>query len=93
MRIKCRQLIKKLAVYESTIAIQLPERIIIYELSDDSDPTDMNYKVKEKINIKIECSLLVLCSSNLILCQEKRLQSLSFSGQLEKEWFFESPIR
>lgn len=53
----------------------------------------MNYKVKEKISIKIECSLLVLCSSNLILCQEKRLQSLSFSGQLEKEWLFESPIR
>ena len=53
----------------------------------------MNYKVKEKINVKIECSLLVLCSKNLILCQEKRLQSLSFAGQLEREWNFPSQIR
>lgn len=53
----------------------------------------MNYKIKEKINTKIDCSLLVLCSHNLILCQEKRLQSLQFTGQLEKEWLFEAPIR
>lgn len=53
----------------------------------------MNYRIKEKINTKIECSLLVLCSNNLILCLEKRLQSLLFTGQLEREWFFDAPVR
>ena len=36
---------------------------------------------QEKIVKHVECSLLVVCSQNLVLCLEKRLQSLSFSGE------------
>jgi len=47
--------------------VQLPEKFVIYELQTD-DPNDMQYKLKEKFNKKIECFLLVLCSNHLILC-------------------------
>lgn len=53
----------------------------------------MNYQVKEKINKKLQCSLLVLCSSNMILCFEKKLQSLTFAGETKNEWCFNSTIR
>lgn len=36
---------------------------------------------QEKIVKHVECSLLVVCSKNLVLCLEKRLQSLSLSGE------------
>lgn len=36
---------------------------------------------QEKISKHVECSLLVVCSENIVLCLEKRLQSLSFSGE------------
>ena len=29
----------------------------------------MHYRVKDKINRKFECNLLVVCSQNIILCQ------------------------
>lgn len=48
--------------------VQLPERIVIYELTA-GDATGMHYKVKQKIHIKVECNLLVVCSEHLILCQ------------------------
>nr|XP_006130052.1 intraflagellar transport protein 122 homolog [Pelodiscus sinensis] len=53
----------------------------------------MHYRVKEKIAKKFECNLLVVCSDHIILCQEKRLQCLSFSGVKEREWLMESLIR
>ena len=41
---------------------------MIYELYSD-DAADMHYRVKDKINRKFECNLLVVCSQNIILCQ------------------------
>ncbi|KAM9182556.1 intraflagellar transport protein 122 homolog isoform 1-T1 [Mergus octosetaceus] len=92
VRIKGRELVKKIAIYKNRLAIQMPEKILIYELYSD-DSSDMYYRVKEKIAKKFECNLLVVCSDHIILCQEKRLQCLSFSGVKEREWLMESLIR
>uniref|UniRef100_A0A672ZME1 Intraflagellar transport protein 122 homolog n=1 Tax=Sphaeramia orbicularis TaxID=375764 RepID=A0A672ZME1_9TELE len=92
VRIKCRELVKKIAIYRNRLAIQLPEKILIYELYSD-DSSDMHYRIKEKICRKFECNLLVVCSQHIILCQEKRLQCLSFTSVREKEWVMESLIR
>ena len=72
--------------------MQLPDKIVVYELYSD-DAADMHYRVKEKINKKFDCNLLVVCSQHIILCQEKRLQCLSFQGVTEREWVMESLIR
>ena len=50
-------------------------------------------RVKEKINQKVECNLLVVCTNHLVLCQEKKLTCLNFYGQKEREWIMESLIR
>nr|XP_034307390.1 intraflagellar transport protein 122 homolog isoform X7 [Crassostrea gigas] len=92
VRIKCRDLVKKIAIYRHRLAVQLPDKIVIYELYSD-DAADMHYKVKEKINKKFDCNLLVVCSMNIILCHDKRLQCYSFQGIKEKEWVMESLIR
>ncbi|NXM32108.1 IF122 protein, partial [Oxyruncus cristatus] len=92
VRIKGRELVKKIAIYKNRLAIQMPEKILIYELYSD-DSADMHYRVKKKIVKKFECNLLVVCSDHIILCQEKRLQCLSFSGVKEREWLMESLIR
>lgn len=89
--IKCRELVKKLGIYKNRLAIQMPERINIYEVSDEA--SDMHYKIKEKINLKVDCTLLVVCAKHLVLCQEKILQCLSFQGVLEKEWMMDALIR
>lgn len=72
VRIKCRELVKKIAIYRNRLAIQLPEKILIYELYSD-DSSDMHYRVKEKICKKFECNLLVVCSLHIILCQVRRV--------------------
>jgi intraflagellar transport protein 122 len=46
-----------------------------------------------KIKESIECSLLVVCSRNVILCQDRRLQCLAFDGTREREWVMDAPIK
>ncbi|XP_055909537.1 intraflagellar transport protein 122 homolog [Eupeodes corollae] len=92
VRIKCRDLVQKIAIYRNRLAVQLPERIVLYELSSAEDQP-MHYKVKEKIQKRFECSLLVVCARHIVLCQEKRLQSLDFEGVLQREWLMDSFIR
>lgn len=53
----------------------------------------MLYKVKDKINRKVECTLLVVAENNVVLCQEKKLQCLSFGGEMEREWLLDAHIR
>eukprot|EP00795_Rhopilema_esculentum_P002486 gene2486-18149_t len=92
VRIKCKDLVRKIAIYRNKLAVQLPDRINVYELYSE-DTSDMHYRLKEKINKKVECNLLVVCGNNVILCQEKRLQCFSFDGIKEREWNMESLIR
>lgn len=92
VRIKCRDLVHKIAIYRNRLAVQLPERVVLYELNSlENQP--MHYRVKEKISKKFDCSLLVVCAQNLVLCHEKKLQSLDFNGILQREWIMDSYIR
>lgn len=92
VRIKCRDLVHKIAIYKNKLAVQLPERVVLYELNS-AENQPMHYRVKEKISKKFDCSLLVVCSQHLVLCHEKKIQSLDFTGILQREWLMDSFIR
>lgn len=92
VRIKCRELVKKVSTYKNKLAVQLPDKFIIYEVLHD-DANDMKYKVREKFAKKIDCYSLVVCAQHIVLCLEKRLQCLSFKGVKHREWVLESPIK
>jgi intraflagellar transport protein 122 len=92
VRIRCKDYVKKIAVYRDRLAVQLPDKVLIYEVSHD-DPLDMHYKNIEKIKQKFVCSLLVVTTHHIILCQERKLQLFSFTGVLEREWNLDALIR
>ncbi len=61
-------MVKKVSVYNNKLAVQLPDKVVIYEI-EGTDQKDMNYKGKKNISKKFECSLFVITSENLIICQ------------------------
>jgi len=91
-RIKCRDYVKKIAVYRDRMAVQLPDRVIVYELNSEN-VSDMHYQIKEKFKKKLDCNLLVVTSMHIILCLEKKLQMLNFKGIKEREWNLDALIR
>ena len=92
LRISCRDYVKKVAIYKDRLAVQLSDKINVFELFTD-DQGDLKYRIKERINRKLECSLLCVTSSNVVLCQDKRLTSYDFMGTKRREWAMESAIR
>ncbi|DAZ94814.1 TPA: hypothetical protein N0F65_012841 [Lagenidium giganteum] len=96
VRIKTRDCVRKLSVYRDRLAVQLSDRIIIYELANENasgSSYDMHYRVRERIQKDLPCSLLVVTSMNFILCQKQKLQQYDFMGKKEREWVLESLIR
>ncbi|XP_050537912.1 intraflagellar transport protein 122 homolog [Daktulosphaira vitifoliae] len=92
VKIKCRDLVQKIAIYKNLLAVQLSMKIITYELSSIQAP-EMHYRVKEKMNENTMCNLLVVCSNNLVLCDETRLQCLSLTGAFIREWNVDSVVK
>ena len=91
VKIRCRDYIKKIAIYKDRLAVQLPEKIIIYSVQAD-DPFDMKYKAHKKINKRIDCKNLFVTSQNLVLVFERKVQLLAFTGILVREWIMDSAI-
>lgn len=89
VRIKCKDLIKRIAVYRDKLAVQLSERVIIYELSGNDG---MHYRSHEKLGQSLDCNLLVVTSKHLVLCLDNILQSLSFTGIIERQWILDNSI-
>ena len=72
VKIRCRDYIKKIAIYKDRLAVQLPEKIIIYSVQAD-DPFDMKYKAHKKIAKRIDCIDLFVTSQHLVLQFEKKI--------------------
>ncbi|EDQ88458.1 uncharacterized protein MONBRDRAFT_26180 [Monosiga brevicollis MX1] len=89
-RVKCRELVKKIAVYKDHLAVQLPNQINVYALQTGDPP---RYSLISRMGRKEDCNLLVVTAKHVVLCQEKRLQSFTFDNQQEREWTTESVIR
>lgn len=88
---KCRDLIKKVAISKNALAVQLPEKVLIYQREERSN--EFKFRLAELMGQKLECNLLVMCSEHLVACQDKKLQCFTFNGTRVREWNLNSNIR
>src|SRR5690606_28836167 len=80
-----------IALYRGRLAVQLPERVHIYDIYQDDQ--EMRFRLHSRILKKFDCNLLVVTSSHLILCFEKSLHLYNFHGIKEREWSVDALIR
>ncbi|PAV77093.1 hypothetical protein WR25_12873 [Diploscapter pachys] len=93
-RIRCNDLVKKVAVFGEKLAVQLSDKLHIYrQVSGENDNEQLEYKLVEKINKAFDCSLLVVCHHHIILCHEQNLQCYDQKGIKQREWVLQSNIR
>ncbi|CAH8492943.1 unnamed protein product [Schistosoma mattheei] len=90
-RIKCRDYVKKISLFKNLLAIQLSEKILIYESSSD-DMKDMHYRICAKLLQQIHCHYLLIITNHLIICQNNCLSCINFKGIKEREWIVDSPV-
>ena len=91
LRIKCKDYVRKIAIYKDRLAVQLPNRLNIYDLPLEEG--EMNLRPRERLLLAVDCNLLVLTAKHFLLCNEKKLQLYGFTGAREREWALDSVIR
>lgn len=102
VRIKCKDLIHNLSLFKNKLAVQLSDRVCIYESSLD-DSTDMHFRLrKEKISIvdhrdKIanttkSHNLMIITSLYLIFSAGNVIELYAFDGQRQKFWTVDAQV-
>jgi intraflagellar transport protein 122 len=92
VKIKCRDLVKKISVYKERLAVQVSDRIIVYAAHPE-DEQDLKYKTYKKINQNFECNMMVLTYNHVVLCADNRMQLVNFTGEVDREWNLESTVK
>ncbi|CAM9714504.1 unnamed protein product [Scytosiphon promiscuus] len=49
VRIKCRDYVGQIAIYRDRLAVRLPDKVHVYELTQRDDKYDLRYRLKDKI--------------------------------------------
>ena len=98
--IRCKDYVKKIAIYKDRMAIQMKNKIHVIELTQNKNENEgeegdeeLQYRLVEKIVKDIECNMLVVTYGNLIFCHEKELHLYDFKGNLQRVWDLEAPIK
>ncbi|CAN0028092.1 unnamed protein product, partial [Choristocarpus tenellus] len=49
VRIRCRDYVEQIAIFHNRLAVRLPDKVNVYELTHPEDSYDMHYRIKEKL--------------------------------------------
>ncbi|CAM9409830.1 unnamed protein product [Pylaiella littoralis] len=51
VRIKCRDYVEQIAIFRDRLAVRLPDKVHVYELTQHDDKYDLRYRLKDKIHL------------------------------------------
>lgn len=107
VRIKCKDLIKNISMYKNKLAVQLTDRVCIYESSAE-EALDMHFRLrKERISIGTpnqdktgkesqqgddKATAMVVTSNNLLFCRSTILEIYGLDGQRLRVWRLDSTV-
>ena len=93
VRIKCKDLIRRIALFKNKLAVQLTDRVCIYESNPD-DFTDMHFRLrKERITISDKgCDSIGVTTQHLLFCKGDCVELYSFDGTRHRVWKLETAV-
>ncbi|KAF1756874.1 hypothetical protein GCK72_013328 [Caenorhabditis remanei] len=95
--IRCQDLVKKMSLYDTKLAIQLSDKIQIYKQSSGLNKQErrkyLKYTLQDTIRKDLEFSLMVVTHGHLVVCNEDKLECYDFKGIKKRSWNMKSVVR
>jgi len=93
VRIKCKDIIRRISLYRNKLAVQLSDKVCVYE-SNAEEAQDMHFRArKERMTISDkQCDMMLVTSEHLIFSVGCVVELYSFDGKRQRVWRMESPI-
>lgn len=84
-RIQCGDYVKKIAVYQDRLAVQLSRSILIYQFTEEGKVSaggggSEQCRILKRITQQLDCSLLIVTVFHLVICYNNRLKLINHEG-------------
>ncbi|CAM9369469.1 unnamed protein product [Ectocarpus fasciculatus] len=77
VRIKCRDYVEQIAIFRDRLAVRLPDKVHVYELTQHDDKYDLRYRLKDKIYLP---SAVPSSSSSTLSSSASTISSLAVAS-------------
>lgn len=95
VRIKCKDLVHSIALHQNKVAIQLSDKVCVYEC-EAGDEADMHYRLrKDKISVRSDrdgVKNVLLTSTKLLVVKAATIELYTFECVRCRVWQLESPV-
>ena len=93
VRIKCKDIIRGICLYKNKLAVQLNDKVCVYESSAE-DAADMHFRArKERMSItSTKSDLMVVTYENIIFCANNIIELYAFNGQRIRVWRMDATV-
>ena len=93
VRIKCKDIIRRISLYKNKLAVQLSDKVCVYESNID-ETQDMHFRArKERMTISDkQCDMMLVTSEHLIFCVGPIVELYTFDGKRQRIWRMEANI-
>ncbi|KAH3761194.1 intraflagellar transport protein 122-like [Pelomyxa schiedti] len=105
-RVSCHQCIRLIALYNNRLAVLLPDCILVYDLGQTPDSTELSPQVRWRIPLRLDlCTILVVLSRSKVVSflftfpgffaeipLTLYMQLYNFKGVQEREWSVDSEV-
>lgn len=80
LRVKCKELVKRISLFKDKLAVLQQERLLIYMASEEG----LKYSPYRKITRRFECEIMEILNSHALFANENKIQVYNFLGELER---------
>ncbi|EGT35625.1 hypothetical protein CAEBREN_28014 [Caenorhabditis brenneri] len=95
--LRCADLVKKMSLYDTKLAIQLSDKIQIYKqsagLTKQERKKHSKYTHQDTIKKDLTFSLMVVTHGHLVVCNDEKLDCYDFKGVKKRSWNMKSVVR
>ena len=88
LRVKCKELVKRISIFKDKLAVLQNERLLIYVAAEEG----LRYSPYRKITKKFECDSMEILNSHALFAKDNKIQVYNFLGELEREWILDGKV-